>query len=303
MRHIIKRDNYNFSFNRLVPPVLEINSGDIVVFETIDAHNRTVPDGTDVVFPDLDFKYCNPITGPVGIRNSEPGDILKIQVKKINLASKGFVPARKNMGSVKGLTQKNIARNINVRDGLLYFSDKIIIPARPMIGTIGVAPGEGEIHSNFPGIHGGNMDNNDIKMGSILYLPVFVKGALLSVGDVHATMGDGELTSGGVDIDAEVTLKVEIIKNSRINRPIIETGNSYVTTSNSPDFYKANKVVTLEMINLLRKGLGVTEIEAYWLISMYGDLKISQAADCKIDLTLRLSFPKFKKYLKWKKIF
>jgi len=303
MKYLIKSDDYSFSFNKSKAPLAEIESGDVVVFETIDAHNKTVPGGKDVTFPDLDLSASNPITGPITVKNSEPGDILKIKIKKIKLGSNGFVPARKKMGCIKGLVPKNTARNIPVKNNLLYFSEKIIIPVRPMIGTIGVAPKEGEIFSVHPGIHGGNMDNNDVKVGSTLYLPVFVKGAFLSVGDVHAAMGDGELTSGGVDIDSEVTLKIELIKNREINYPVIETDDSFITTSNARDFYEANRLATLEMINLLKKGLGVSEIEAYWLISMYGDLKISQAASCPVDLTLRLSFPKLKGFLVWNKIF
>ncbi len=304
MKYSIDRSKHHFSFSSKTTPVVEINSGDEVVFKTLDAHNCTVPEeGQDVNFPDLDLREANPITGPVEIRQAESGDILKVSICRIKLDTRGFVPARKEMGSIQGLVPENLARNLKIRDDLLYFSDEIKIPINPMIGTIGVAPKDKDMPSVSPGEHGGNMDNNDIRAGSIVYFPVFVKGALLSIGDVHASMGDGEVTSGGVDINSEVTVKIELIKGMKINRPIIETDDHFVVTSNAPDFYQANRIATLEMIDLLMKGLGVTKIKAYWLISICGDLKVSQACDCPLDLTLRLSFPKNKKLLKWKNIF
>ena len=292
MPHIIDRDKYNFLFSKSIKPVLVAGAGDEIIFQTRDAHNGTVPDGVDVVFPDLELKDCNPVTGPVYVKNACPGDTLVVEVKDITLDPQGFVPSRKEMGIIHGLATGNLARNLKIENGLIDFSEEIKIPIRPMIGTIGVAPASEEIFSSRIGVHGGNMDNNDVKKGSKIYFPVFAEGALLSMGDVHASMGDGELTSGGIDICGEVLVQIDLIKDKRINRPVIETDSSVIVTGNAIDFYEANKLVTLEMINLLTELLEINKIEAYWLISICGDLKISQAFDCEIGLSLRLSFPK-----------
>ena len=292
MPHIIDRDKYNFLFSKSIKPVLVAGAGDEIIFQTRDAHNGTVPDGVDVVFPDLELKDCNPVTGPVYVKNACPGDTLVVEVKDITLDPQGFVPSRKEMGIIHGLATGNLARNLKIENGLIDFSEEIKIPIRPMIGTIGVAPASEEIFSSRIGVHGGNMDNNDVKKGSKIYFPVFAEGALLSMGDVHASMGDGELTSGGIDICGEVLVQIDLIKDKRINRPVIETDSSVIVTGNAIDFYEANKLVTLEMINLLTGLLEINKIEAYWLISICGDLKISQAFDCEIGLSLRLSFPK-----------
>ena len=292
MPHIIDRDKYNFLFSKSIKPVLVAGAGDEIIFQTRDAHNGTVPDGVDVVFPDLELKDCNPVTGPVYVKNACPGDTLVVEVKDITLDPQGFVPSRKEMGIIHGLATGNLARNLKIENGLIDFSEEIKIPIRPMIGTIGVAPASEEIFSSRIGVHGGNMDNNDVKKGSKIYFPVFAEGALLSMGDVHASMGDGELTSGGIDICGEVLVQIDLIKDKRINRPLIETDSSVIVTGNAIDFYEANKLVTLEMINLLTGLLEINKIEAYWLISICGDLKISQAFNCEIGLSLRLSFPK-----------
>ena len=292
MKYIIQKDKYNFMFSKLIEPAAMVNAGDEIVFFTRDAHNGTVPTGRDVIFPNIELKDCNPVTGPVFVKNAIPGDILVVEIKKINLASHGFVPSRKDMGIIHGIPPGNLARNLNISDGLIDFSEEIKIPIRPMVGTIGVAPLEDAIYSSKIGIHGGNMDNNDIRVGSIVYFPVFAEGALLSLGDVHASMGDGELTSGGIDLCAEVLVGVDIIKNKTIKRPLIETEDFIIVTSNAIDFYEANRIATKEMIDILSKIYKISEVEAYWLISICGDLKISQAFNCEIGLSLRLSIPK-----------
>ncbi len=292
MRYELSRNKFSFTFDKDNNPAIKVNKGDEVVFHTIDAHNGTVPKGTDVVFPNIDLSECNPISGPVYVHDAEPGDVLKVKIMDIEISGLGYVPARNNMGSVKGLASKNIARNMLIKDNHIYFDQDIKIPLRPMIGTIGVAPKDCPVFSAFVGMHGGNMDNNDVKKGSIIYFPVFSEGALLSVGDVHASMGDGELTSGGVDTCAKIVLKFDLIKNKKIDSPIIETRDSIILVSNSEDFYEANRMLTKKMIHLLEEYLGIKSLEAYWLLSICGDLKISQACDCPVGLTLRMAFPK-----------
>ena len=298
MIHTIEKDKYNFMFSKSIEPAAKVSSGDEIVFHTRDAHNGTVPAGKDVIFPHRDLKDCNPVTGPVYINEAAAGDILSVEIISIKLDRQGFVPSSKCMGIIQGLVSENLARNLKVEDGFIDFSEEIKIPVRPMVGTIGVAPAGDDIYSSCIGTHGGNMDNNDVKPGAKLYLPVFTEGALLSAGDVHASMGDGELTSGGIDICAEVLVKVDLIKDKSLNRPVIETEDSIIMTANAMDFYDANRIAANEMIELLSGIFNISSVEAYWLISICGDLKISQAFDCEIGLSLRLAFPKVGRMLK-----
>jgi amidase len=300
MKYSVDDTKYHFSFNKKHPSTIEVNSGDEIIFKTRDAKNRVVPEDGDVVLPNIPRNRTNPVIGPVFVRGATTNDVLKVTIINIKVGSVGFVQAKKDYGVLKGITDKYIARNLTIKKNLINFSKNIKIPIRPMIGTIGVAPAEGGILSVYPGPHGGNMDNNDIKENSIVYLPIFTEGGLFSIGDIHATMGDGEISTGGVDIDSEVTAKLEVIKNKRITRPIIETKDSIITTGYSNDFYEAVEMVTVEMINILTNGLEISKLEAYWLISMCGDLKVSQSCNSYMDLTLRLVFPKHERYLKWK---
>lgn len=302
--------NQFFEFKIAQKAEITINSGDEVIFHTKDAHNGTVPDGpigSDVVFPDIDIKVANPVTGPVFINNARAGEVLKVTVMDIKLAQKGFVVARPSWGTFYNIVKENTARIVGVQMGIITFSNKIKFPIRPMIGAMGVIPKSGVGYSALPGAYGGNLDHNDIKVGSIVYFPIFVDGAGFGLGDVHASMGDGELSSGAIDICAEVKVKIEVLKRKyEIKRPIIENEKEFIVTSNAPNFHESKKIAVREMLDLLIYGLDISEIEAYLLITLVGDLRIGQVCDSGegiIDNTLRLAFPKYLNNLNWNKLF
>ena len=137
------------------------------------------------------------------------------------------------------------------------------------------------------------MDNNLVTVGTRVYLPVFVSGALFALGDLHASMGDGELTGGGIDIDGEVTLRLNLVKGRSWPRPWLETKDSWATCSNAPTLEGAIDIATRDMVNLLAEKLGVSREHAFMMIGSHGDIRIGQAAKIKgLDATLCLVFPK-----------
>ncbi len=176
----------------------------------------------------------------------------------------------------------------------LIFSDKIRFPARPMVGVIGTAPeGEG-VRKGLPGPHGGNMDNNEAEEGSKIHLPVSVPGALLLIGDVHVSMGDGEISYLGVEICAEVTVKVDLLKGETIKRPWIETPDAWVSTGEAYDLSEALQMACeVDGREVLKRACGVSFEDAYMLLSARGDLKISQCCDPgEFPVTTRVVLPK-----------
>lgn len=299
----VTRGQVHFSFSKGVEPVARVMPGEEVILETQDALCGTAPRGRNEIFPDPDLLRVNPVTGPLEIERVGVGDTLVVKIENIELASYGSIQAFRDIGPIPGLVDENRTRTIGIKEGFSVFDNNIRLPIKPMVGTIGVAPAEGEIPSVHPGPHGGNMDNNEIRPGAKIYFPVFVDGALFSLGDVHANMGDGELPGAGVDICADVTVTFDILKGKHIKRPIIETEKAYVVTSNAPNFNEASRIATEEMIRLLQAGLGVDPLEAFWLIGAAGNLVTCQACNGPIDLTLRLDFPKLEGQLEWKDIF
>ena len=299
----LTREKINFTFSKTLQPIATVKPGEKVIFETQDALCGTAPRGKNEIFPDPDLSRVNPVTGPVEIKGAKSGDTLVVKIEDIKLANYGSIQAFRGMGPIPGLINENRTRTIEIKDGLAIFNDTVKLPVNPMIGTIGVAPAEGEITAAYPGPHGGNMDNSEITPRAIVYFPIFVDGALFALGDVHATMGDGELPGAGIDICADVTVQFDLLKGRGIERPIIETEKAYVVTSNAPSFNEASRIATEEMIRLLQTGLGVDRLEAFWLIGAAGNLMISQACNGPFDLTLRLAFPKLEGQLRWKRIF
>ena len=151
-----------------------------------------------------------------------------------------------------------------------------------MIGVIGTAPDGEDVIDGFVGAHGGNLDNKLITKGTRMYFPVRVPGALLQMGDVHATMGDAELCGTGIEIAAEITVKVSLVKGFELNWPVLETfgphGKWYVNAS-AQEFDEALMNVSKEMQRLLMHITGWDAIDTYMYMSVQSDVELSQA--CK----------------------
>jgi len=165
--------------------------GERLVFEAQDALGGQVKTADDVL-AELDFSRINPATGPVFVDGAEPGDTLVVRVVSIEPADSGAIVTGPGMGVLGDETERHATRILPVEDGAVVFDD-LRLPARPMIGVIGVAPSEGSHPTGTAHRHGGNMDTKEIVEGCTVYCPVAQPGALLALGDVHAVMGDGEV--------------------------------------------------------------------------------------------------------------
>jgi amidase len=182
---------------------------------------------------------------------------------------------------------------IPLRHGQVIFNESIQFPVRPMIGVIGTAPAGDGVLTGDAGAHGGNMDNRYVTTGATVYLPVSVPGALLGIGDIHATMGDGEITMVGLEICAEVTVRVSLQKRVACTRPWLATADDWVTTGDDRDPAQACRIAATEMISLLQRNLAVSFDEAYMLMSARGDVQICQmCGPGEFFTTARAVFPR-----------
>jgi amidase len=226
------------------------------------------------------------------VNGAEPGDSLLVLIKKIELDSQGFTAIKAKVGLLGERAPQFKTRIIKIERGWCEFSEQVRFPVRSMVGTIGVAPASGEIAALYPGPHGGNMDNNEVRTGCTVHLPVQVTGALLSVGDVHASMGDGEVTMIGLEIPAVVTLTVNVQKGEDASRPWIETDDGkWITTGDDLDMATASRIACDEMVNLLMKKLSLSFEDAYMLASVRADLRICQSCDPgKLPVTTRMEY-------------
>jgi amidase len=275
--HRISREHIAYRTDKSHPPVLEIDPGDRVTLETFDARTGTIQSDADL----LDHPHpdgANPTTGPVYVRGAEPGDALVVDIEKIDLAPEGFLAVKAGEGLLAHLADSYATRMVPIENGIVHFGD-LRFPANPMLGVICTAPAGEGISNSFAGPHGGNMDNKYLMEGSRIHLPVYVPGALWSLGDVHGAMGDGEITFIGLEICAEVTVRVDIEKNTAPKRPLIETPSHWITTGEHLDLGQAARIAAEQMLELIQARSNLSFTDAYMLMSAAVDVQICQCCE------------------------
>ena len=276
-------------FNNAQPPVLHVNSGDTVVFETMmHSHNQVVPGATIEQIKKLRTDYPgrgpHTLTGPVYIEGAEPGDVLKVHINKIvprayatnfNVPGMfGEFPSKFPDGQVKYFY-------LDLDRKIAEFAPGIEIPLRPFPGVLGVARAEpGQYSSVPPGPYAGNMDIRDETEGSSLYVPVFVKGALLWTGDSHAAQGNGEINLTALETAyKEMSVTVEVLKNMKLEWPRIETKDAWITVGIDKDLNAALEILKTETTTLLMQQRKVDKAEAEKAMMASWDCRVSQVVD------------------------
>jgi acetamidase/formamidase len=220
-----------YEFSRHNPPRLNIQPGETIVVESEDAFSgqiRTNDDRRDRT----KRPYGNPQTGPITIEGAEPGDSLAVTIQSIapligQCSTRTSDPNQ--LAQWLGTDCPHGTHVCPIRDGKIHWSDEVTIPYAPMLGCIGTAPDTG-VPGTYPaGPHGGNMDIIEVCPGSTIYLPVYVPGGYLYLGDAHAAMGHGELSASGLEMPAESTITVNLVKGKRIFGPRIESATEIMT--------------------------------------------------------------------------
>ncbi|MCL2593866.1 MAG: acetamidase/formamidase family protein [Defluviitaleaceae bacterium] len=280
-----KKVYYDFKSN--IEPRMSISSGERIIVETFDAAGGMFIDGWKYVRP-------NPVTGSIYINEAKPGDTLEIDIHDIKLIGTGYmhIPnysnptkyTRNGHEFVKAEAMPNGSLRVLNNDGK-------ILPSNPMIGVIGVAVSPnscGEYPSTGAGDYGGNMDNRLIKAGVKIYLPVFIEGALLGIGDVHGAMGDGEIFDQGMEICADVDITVRVKKELKIKRPFVITDDIISTTATAATIEEASALAVTDMRYILETYYNLSHVDAGLLIGFYGNLCVCQL----INKTMRMEIKK-----------
>lgn len=290
----VDRSIGEFAYSPQPSPRARVSPGAVLRIETRDPRSGAItvgPPGTLHGFPPPPGGRTNALTGPILVEGAQPGDVLVVDVHDVTASPPGYMSADDSGRVVpSGRIGDRLIGIVDVRDGHVQWRNGIHYPARPMIGCVGVAD-PSEPSSGAVGRFGGNMDHNVLAAGCRLFLPVLVLGALFYVGDVHAAMGDGELSGGGVEIPAEVTLAVSLVRQRRLAGPRMETADRVVTTGWDMDFAAARRMATDDMITLMETCLHMNAVEAFMIISATGDLRIGQACG-SMEMTLRLEMPR-----------
>jgi acetamidase/formamidase len=276
-------------FNNAQPPVLHIKSGDTVIMETMmHAHNQVVPGFSieKIKKTRTDFPGRGPhtLTGPVYVEGAEPGDVLKVQFNKIvprayatnfNVPGMfGQFPDRFPDGQVKYFY-------LDLAKKQMEFAPGIVIPLRPFAGTTAVARAEPGAYSSVPpGRYAGNLDINEMVEGTTLYVPVFVKGALLWSGDSHAGQGNGEINLTAIETAfKELNMTVSVLKNVKLEWPRVETPTHWITIGYDRDLNIAWDLLQSETVKFLVERRKISEAQARRIMMETWDCRISEVVD------------------------
>jgi len=307
-------------WDNTTPPVLHINSGDIVEIET-ETHlmGKMVPGvGTSdwikwykelrnntprtYLYPDpvagIEKLLKGPnhatLTGPIYIDGAEPSDVLQIEVLDIIPKAYGFNLNPETSFLKAGLLSEDFPRgkviwyHVDTKKMSFKFLPGIEVPIRPFPGTIGVEiPDPGKWSNLPPGRHGGNIDNKELVPGTIIYIPVGVKGAGFKTGDSHLAQGDGEVNLNGLEgAFKKITLRVTVRKDIKelVDWPMASTSTHWITMGFHTDLLQSCKMAVRNAIKFLNKYYGLLEEEAYAFCSMAVDLHVTQVVDYALGI-------------------
>ena len=284
----ITKEHVHFTFSGSHKPVQTVPSGSTVRFETYDCfYNQLLPEGADIT--KIDSSKANAATGPLCVEEALPGDTLKIEILDITTGPVGVCGTFPGSSWDNGILKEEQFRRLTVKDGMAEFDSAVQIPVRPMIGVIGTAPKEGAVSTMTPMDHGGNMDCTQIKTGSSIYFPVAAEGALLSLGDLHACMGDGEIGGCGVEIAGEVTLKLTVIPDHQKPYPVVVTDKEVMAVASCKTVDEAWAKAVEYLHDYMVTETELTSDEAIMLQSIAADLSICQTVNP--NKTVRMSIP------------
>ncbi|RUV73256.1 MAG: acetamidase [Mesorhizobium sp.] len=286
--------HHHFGWDNSFVPTERVAPGSTIEFQCLDSSGGQLQaDSTVADVALLDFAKVNPVTGPIYVEGAEPGDALKVTIEMFKPSGFGWTANIPGFGLLADDFPEP-ALNIWKYDATslkpALFGRQARVPLKPFAGTIGNAPAEMGLHSVVPPRRvGGNLDIRDLAAGTTLYLPVEVAGALFSVGDTHAAQGDGEVCGTAIESPMDVVLKLDLVKDIRLKTPRFTTpgpvtrhldAKGYeVTTGIGPDLMTGAREAVVQMIDLLAGRYGMDPVEAYMLVSVCGDLRISEIVD------------------------
>ena len=266
------------------PPAARCHSGDTVVFETRDCYDDRLHGDGSVTEPEKALE--NPATGPLYIEEARPGDVLKVRIDHITINPTGLMRASTSGGAFNDLVEYRKVRQFDTTGEYIQFNDKLRLKIDTMIGVIGTAPHTDTVMTHTPGAHSGNMDCNKIVEGSTLYLPVNVPGALLSMGDLRALMGDGEVMSCGMETGGEVTVTVEVVRDFPMPTPALSCRGRFYSIQSANTLDQASRKASRAMLQFLQQVTPMDVYDCAMLLSLVGDLSVCQIVDPQ--LTVRM---------------
>jgi acetamidase/formamidase len=303
MQRIPRDTARKYAFDWRDEPLLRVAPGESFEVETYDASTGYFRSPQDKAIPsrrpgfDRHPPLVNPIAGPVRVEGAERGDVLAVEVEEILVGDYSWTAVGPNRGPLGDSARfPELSREYTTmvfrhepgasgttRDGTLRFNERIRWPITPFVGTLGVAPDREVVTSaDGQGPWGGNLDIRDVAPGNKVLFPVFHRGALFYLGDVHASQGDTEFTGTAAETQATVRLKLGVVKGRSIPWMRIEKPASIVSVHAYRPLEVAVETATVNLIDWLIADHGFSATEAYCLVSTCPDFRIHVYQMCRL---------------------
>jgi amidase len=299
-KRISKANNIKYALSGDERYIASVEPGETFVVEcAINANDGTIRHlGQQLTEKDVTFPFVNGATGPIEVRGSRAGDMLKVEIIKMELDRLGFTALWPGIGMFPDWVRRKEfgiqTRVVEVKDGHVHWNDHLKLPIKPMIGVLGVAPVHGAVLTVDNGPHGGNLDVQEITSGNTVMFRVNKDGTHLFMGDCHAIQGDGECNGmGAIEIAATLTVKVSVEKAPpRLNHPRIETPTHIGTLGCARPLEDAMRIAFEEMVYWMEDDWKIPAAEGYMLLGQIAEARCTQVVNpkytyiCKVDKSL-----------------
>lgn len=279
-----------YAFDKTLEPAMVVPSGTTVRVRTKDCFGNQIQKPEDEL-DGIDWDHTNPATGPIFVEGAIPGGALMVSVDAIEFDNKSVSCTGENEGVCGDRFNAWSTQVCEIDGDELVWDERLHIPLRPMIGVIGVAPEGDPINCGTPGSHGGNMDNTAITAGATLYFPVFADGALFGCGDMHAVMGDGEISVSGAEAAGWATVTLTAMPELKLVDPLIENATHFGVIASAETLDAAADRAVHEMLDLICDRTAEDPDKVVMLLSLVGDVQVCQMVDP--EKTIRFMVPKY----------
>jgi amidase len=272
MKHL-SRDHKIYVLDPANPPAISIDSGEELMVETWDAFEG-VRDPRAL----NEQQLKGPAIGPIYVNGAEPGDALRIDF--ITVTPKADEGAAHMVSPGRGFLAEDFDRAyptvMTIEDGHVVLPSGVRLPLNPSMGLVATTPTYQQLTASDSGPYGGDIDMKELVEGSTIYMPVFVDGGLLALGDCHALVGDGAVAGTGAECSSDTHIRVTVEKGMNIASPRALTPNHFVVLSYGEDLSPAMKQAVREMVDFLVREKGLAPYDAYTLCSLAGDVRVSR---------------------------
>ena len=267
----LSRDQRIYVLEPNAPPAITIDSGDELVVETWDAFEGIRDPAA------LEEKALRgPATGPIYVNGAEPGDALRVDFLSITPKDGAVHMVRPGRGFLEAEFTEAYPTIMSFEDGQVVLPSGLRLPLIPSMGLVATTPTYPQSTASDSGPYGGDIDMKELVSGSTIYLPVFVPGGLLAMGDCHAVVGDGAVAGTGAECSAEAHVRVTVEKGMRIASPRALTPDYFVVLSYGTELEPAMKQAVREMVDFLVQEKAMSPYDAYTLLSLAGDVRVSR---------------------------